>query len=152
MTQVLALAMPELFAAVAPCSGILFNGFRESVLALPEIANRRDIPVPIWMFGGEQESWLMPTVPDNGNETAETLLLWRKNNHLEPAEPQNWETGWSVHEARWNDLTYEKNGIPMVKYTWVDYMPHATMTEMSYRIWDEFFSHFSREGDKVCYL
>ena len=39
----------------------------------------------------------------------------------------------------------------MVNYTWVDYMPHATMTEMSFRIWEEFFSKFSRDGKKVLY-
>lgn len=32
----------------------------------------------------------------------------------------------------------------MVCYTWVGYMPHATMTEMSFRIWEEFFSKFPR--------
>lgn len=25
-----------------------------------------------------------------------------------------------------------------------NYMPHATMTEMSFRIWEDFFSHFQR--------
>ena len=39
----------------------------------------------------------------------------------------------------------------MVGYTWVDYMPHATMPEMSFRIWEEFFSKFSREDGKVVY-
>lgn len=32
-----------------------------------------------------------------------------------------------------------------VQFTQVDYMPHATMPEMSFRIWEEFFSKFSRD-------
>ncbi len=43
------------------------------------------------------------------------------------------------------------DGAPMVNYTWVDYMPHATMTEMSFRIWEEFFSKFSRVDGEIKY-
>ena len=39
----------------------------------------------------------------------------------------------------------------MLKYTTVDDMPHATTPEMSYRIWDEFFSHWSRENGDLRY-
>ena len=65
--------------------------------------------------------------------------------------PEEFETGWTVH-GRWHDLTYRRaDGAPVVNFTWVDYLPHATMTEMSFRIWEEFFSKFSRENGKVCY-
>ena len=43
------------------------------------------------------------------------------------------------------------DGAPMVNYTWEDYMPHATMTEMSFRIWEEFFSKFSRVDGEIKY-
>ena len=49
---------------------------------------------------------------------------------------------------------YHRNrgdGAPMVNFTWVDYMPHATMTEMSFRIWEEFFSKFSRVDGEIKY-
>ena len=40
---------------------------------------------------------------------------------------------------RWHDWTYEKDGIPMLKFTGIDYYPHGSNPEMSYRIWTEFF-------------
>ena len=151
MTQVLAMAMSDVFAAAAPCSGILFRMPDMNIRELPEIAQRADIQLPIWMFGGEQEPWLLPTVPDNENETGDSIRIWREINHMEPALPQDWTTGWTEN-GRWHDLSYARtDGAPMVRYTWVDYMPHATMTEMSFRIWEEFFSKFSRENGKVCY-
>ena len=151
MTQVLAMAMSDVFAAAAPCSGILFRMPDMNIRELPEIAQRADIQLPIWMFGGEQEPWLLPTVPDNENETGDSIRIWREINHMEPALPQDWTTGWTEN-GRWHDLSYSRaDGAPMVRYTWVDYMPHATMTEMSFRIWEEFFSKFSRENGKVCY-
>ena len=152
MTQALALAVPELLAAAAPCSGVLFGGMGEPLLAQPEIAGRPDLPVPIWMFGGEQEPWLLPYLPEPGNDTANTIDLWRRLNGLGDAPLADFSAGWSVHADRWHDLAYrDESGAPLVKYTWVDYMPHATMTEMSYRIWDEFFAHFSREDGKIVY-
>ena len=35
----------------------------------------------------------------------------------------------------------------MLRYTWVKELPHATMTEMSFRIWNEFFSKIRRDVD-----
>ncbi len=151
MTQVLAMAMSEVFAAVAPCSGIVFQMPDMNIRSLPEIVSRKDVPVPVWMFGGEQEAWLLPNKPTADNETGDSLRIWRGINHIEPAMPEEFETGWTVH-GRWHDLTYRRaDGAPVVNFTWVDYMPHATMTEMSFRIWEEFFSKFSRENGKVCY-
>ena len=147
MTQVLAMAMSEVFAAVAPCSGIVFQMPDMNIRSLPEIVSRKDVPVPVWMFGGEQEAWLLPNKPTADNETGDSLRIWRGINHIEPAMPEEFETGWTVH-GRWHDLTYRRaDGAPVVNFTWVDYMPHATMTEMSFRIWEEFFSRFQRGAD-----
>lgn len=86
------------------------------------------------------------------NETGDSLRIWRSINHMTPERPEDFTTGWTVH-GRWHDLTYRReDGAPMVNFTWVDYMPHATMTEMSFRIWEEFFSKFVRVEGKVCYL
>ena len=151
MTQVLVMAMSEVFAAVAPCSGIVFQMPDMNIRALPEIVSRKDVPVPIWMFGGEQEAWLLPNKPTADNETGNSLRIWRGINHMMPEMPDDFSTGWTVH-GRWNDLTYRRgDGAPMVNFTWVDYMPHATMTEMSFRIWEEFFSKFSRVDGEIKY-
>lgn len=152
MTQALALAMTDVFAAVAPCSGVLFTPEGVEILDLPEVKNRTDCTLPIWMFGGEQEKWLMQDLPENDNDTGHTIGIWRGINHIDPPMPDNWEDGWSVHDARWHDLIYrDDNGFPMVRYTWVDYMPHATMPEMSFRIWEEFFLHWSRKDGVLQY-
>lgn len=56
------------------------------------------------------------------------------------------------NKVRWNDWNYRKNGIPMVRFTGIDYYPHGTNPEMSFRIWEEFFSKFSRNADgSICY-
>lgn len=103
------------------------------------------------MFGGEQEPWLLPNIPTDTNSTGDSIRIWRGNNHLTPELPANWEDGWQVN-GRWHDLHYAReDGAPMVNYTRVDYMPHATMTEMSFRIWEEFFSKFSRVDGEIKY-
>lgn len=151
MTQTLAMTMSDVFAAAAPCSGVLFSGFGMDIRGLPEVSGRREGEIPVWMFGGEQEPWLLPAVPDNENDTGDSIRIWRSINHMEPALPETWEEGWTVR-GRWHDLAYRReDGAPMVRYTWVDYMPHATMTEMSFRIWEEFFSKFSKVDGKVIY-
>lgn len=47
-----------------------------NIRALPEIVSRKDVPVPIWMFGGEQEAWLLPNKPTADNETGNSLRIW----------------------------------------------------------------------------
>lgn len=151
MTQTLALTMTDVFAAAAPCSGVLFRGFGMSIHNLPEITGRADVELPIWMFGGEQEPWLLSHLPTNDNDTGDSIRIWRGVNHFTPALPENWEDGW-VENGRWHDLRYRRaDGAPMVSFTWVDYMPHATMTEMSFRIWEEFFSHFRRVDGAIVF-
>ena len=54
-------------------------------------------------------------------------------------------------ETRWDDLIYRKDDMPLVGFTRVQDMPHATTIEMSRRIWDEFFSRFSRVDSSIVY-
>ena len=94
---------------------------------------------------------MLPAIPTADNETGDSLRIWRGIDHMTPEMPDDFSTGWTVH-GRWHDLTYRRDdGAPMVNFTWVDYMPHATMTEMSFRIWEEFFSKFSRVDGEVRY-
>lgn len=151
MTQVLAMTMTDVFAAAAPCSGVLFRGFGMDIRILDEIKNRKESEIPVWMFGGEQEPWLLQAVPNDENDTGDSIRIWRRINHIKPDLPQDWSNGWTAH-GRWHDLRYLRDdGAPMVNFSWVDYMPHATMPEMSFRIWEEFFSKFSRVNGKVLY-
>ena len=151
MVQMLGLAMPETFAAIAPCSGILFDDLEQEPLSLPEVVAHPDVELPVWMFGGSEEAFLVPDRPADGNRTAYTLNAWLQRNHMETRCGDEWAVGWVHRDDRWEDLIYQKDGIPMVGFTRVEYMPHATTEEMSRRIWDEFFSRLSRTDGKIIY-
>lgn len=144
MTQYLGMSMPTLFAGIAPCSGVLFAEHDEKLLANPQINTNPQADLPIWMFVGENEPWLIPAIPETGNQSGKTIRLWWERNRMPGSPPENFSGGWHIHAERWNDLIYDKNGVPMIRYTWVEALPHATMPEMSYRIWDEFFSKLAR--------
>ena len=151
MTQVLAVTSADMFTAAAPCSGVLFLQYREPMIKKYGFYDAAEAEMPIWMFGGEQEDWLFPAVPTNDNETGQTISIWRARNQIKPSVPNSWESDWNTH-GRWNDLIYRRSdGALMVGYTWVDYVPHATMPEMSFRIWEEFFSKLSRVDGKIQY-
>ena len=64
---------------------------------------------------------------------------------------QDWTVGWHTYEMRWDDLINRKDDMPLVGFTRVQDMPHATTIEMSRRIWDEFFSRFSRVDSSIVY-
>ena len=148
MTQVLALTETGLFAAAAPCSGVMdMAGYDVSLL--PDIQNRVRMEIPVWMFAGEMEEWLLPHDLTDENSAGRSVRFWRSNNGITPEIPDDWNAGWNVY-GRWHDY-FCKNaeGVETVRFTWVEYMPHATMTEMSFRIWEEFFSRFSRVDGKI---
>lgn len=147
MTQLLGMARPNIFAAIAPCSGVLFAESDERFSKRKEVSNRPDLDLPIWMFGGEKEEWLMPAVPEADNMTGNSIYFWWNLNKMDDKKPADFETLQTVTNTRWNDYVFEKKNIPMIRYTWVEYLPHATMTEMSFRIWNEFFSKIRRDED-----
>lgn len=147
MTQYLATFMPELFAAAAPCSGVLFRNMDEVFQKAPAAAARAAVDLPIWMFGGEQEAWLLPHLPQKDNITGRSIHYWWKLNQMPGPPPAAFDDNWEIFRSRWHDLVYCKNAVPMIRYTWIDHFPHATNIEMSFRIWEEFFSKFRRCTD-----
>ena len=56
--------------------------------------------------------------------------------------PENWNDCPIEQNGRFLDRKLEREGTAPVWFTQVDYMPHATMPEMSFRIWEQFFSRF----------
>ena len=151
MTQALALGMPELFAAAAPCSGVIFDFAFDLFTALPEL-HAKQVPIPVWMFAGSEESWLLEQTPTPENTTGKTLSIWHRRNRMRGTAEEHFRDKRRCYRDRWHDLVYQdRQGRPMLKYTTVDDMPHATTPEMSYRIWDEFFSHWSRENGDLRY-
>ena len=150
MVQALALGLPELFAAAAPCSGVILAPSVDGFVNLP--AFKKDLPVPIWMFVGQQEQWLIDAEPRPENAAGQTIAFWHRRNHLDGTAEEHFRNHWNRYRDRWLDLCYENSdGQPMLRYTQVEYFPHATMPEMSWRIWDEFFAHWSRTADGLVY-
>ena len=58
--------------------------------------------------------------------------------------PADWAQRTNTVNGRFKDHYFDREGTAPVQFTQVDYMPHATMPEMSFRIWEEFFRKFSR--------
>ncbi len=145
MTEMLALGMTDRLAGVAPCSGAFFGGAYERMTALESLNRFHDRQLPIWMFWGMEEDWLIPGIPTHENETGKTLELWMQRNGKESLIPKNWNEMPVTVNGRFLDHFVVTEGDADVRYTQVDYMPHATMPEMSYRIWEEFFSELRRE-------
>lgn len=143
MTEMLALGLTERFAAVAPCSGAFFGGAYEKMTSLPYAAEN-GVQLPIWMFWGTDEEWLIPCEPTHENETGLTIELWLKRNGKADMIPADWAQRTCTVNGRFKDHYFDREHTAPVQFTQVDYMPHATMPEMSFRIWEEFFSKFSR--------
>ena len=143
MTEMLALGLTERFAAVAPCSGAFFGGAYEKMTSLPYAAEN-GVQLPIWMFWGMNEEWLIPCEPTHENETGLTVELWLKRNGKADMIPADWAQCANPVNGRFKDHYFDREGTAPVQFTQVDYMPHATMPEMSFRIWEEFFRKFSR--------
>ena len=148
MTQYLGLARPDVFAAIAPCSGVLFSKSLQVFQNKPAVLARPDVQLPVWMFGGENEEWLLDAVPTTKNTTGQTINYWRALNHTPGGNIEDFER-YRTDCGRWKDYVFTAKNIPMVRYTWVEEMPHATMTEMSFRIWNEFFKYISKSESRT---
>ena len=61
MTQMLGLAMPD----IASCSGVFFGSAEQKMLVRDCMKNRLDVEMPVWMFCGEKEEFLIDAVPKN---------------------------------------------------------------------------------------
>ncbi len=146
MTQMLGLGMTGRLAAIAPCSGVFFGGASEKMLRLP-YARENGLELPVWMHWGMEEGWLIPGVPTHENETGKTIELWLWRNRQPEHIPEHWEDCVCRRNGRFLDHRMEKDGAAPVWFTQVEDMPHATMPEMSFRIWEEFFAHFRRNAD-----
>ena len=163
MTHVLALNEPEMFAAVAPLSGFIFNA---AVFEQAEATKAKgSYPgVPVYMAAGTEggTEWAICPVPlAEENSSGKTLSDWfalngctgsldwsRINGGNETKGSLNWQNGGAfTPSGRWYTMTCEKDGVPMVQAEIVDYMPHATMPEHSARVWNNWLSHYSRSAD-----
>ena len=128
----LASARPELFTAIAPI-GAALPGLVE---ALPDGGN-----MPLSLYYGQYDS----AVDAEGLVSCKEY--WTRINGLEGVQPvsRQDEDGLFTTESY---LT--EDGIPLVEFTEVTDSAHSYFPAESWRIWNEFFSHWS-EVDGVLY-
>ena len=162
MSHMLAANEPEMLAAIAPLSGAIFNNKLYEQLDAA-VADKNFPHVPVYMAGGtEGGEWSLIGVPASAdNNTGKTLTRWAEINDIEKIDwtalqngnANTGSTEWKMSDAytkegRWYYTTFENTeGVPMICIEMVEYMPHATMTEHSQRVWDNWFSHYSRNAD-----
>ena len=144
MCQRVALVLPEYFAACAATGGVLRGGFFGSYEG-PEIVE--DYRMPLWIVMGEN---------DRGGGTYEknpaarqNILYWIGRNKTQPIDaPAEYVDGIYHHK-----VYTDNGGVPMVRFTTVDYKPHACTPQDSWFFYDEMFSKFRRdESGNVVYM
>ena len=139
MCQRAILALPEYFAAGGSTGGVLKGGFfgyfdTEGV--------KENCKMPLWMVMGEND-YNGGTYDNPANKTRVNAEYWTKRNETQAVdEPLTYRNGLYFHKVYRN-----KQGVPMVRFTTVDYKPHCCTAQDSWFFYDEWFSKFSRKED-----
>ena len=139
MTQTLARRMPERFAAFGP-TGSLAGWDPEKVPDVPE-----NVGIPIWFMMGQYD--IVGADTSEGSIARATLNSYCRANNMEPAY-DNWYDNGRYHTL----VMYDREHVPMVRYTQIQGAPHTYTPEMAQLTWDTFLCHFSRdENGKTVY-
>lgn len=135
MTQILINKIPERFAAAAPV------GLTHGDLGILPYENWPETELPFWLLKGE---WDIGCACDMSSDSPNVhmLKLMCGQNHADAEKDYYWENG----KFR-NHTFYDKKMRPIVRFTEMEKLPHAYTTEMSYTIWNEFFSRFRRNEE-----
>lgn len=134
MTQTLAKAMPERFAAFGP-TGALSGWDPKNVAPIPGNLKR-----PVWFIMGEYD--IVGSSTEEGSLARATLEAYCGVNGVEP-QYDNWYDNGRYHTL----VMYDENHVPMVQYTVMRDCPHTYTAEMAQLTWDNFLCHFTREED-----
>ena len=141
MTQTLMAERAEKFAAFAPQGA----QFHMAVGEDPEAKNRsiREDGVlrPVWLMMGEEDVGDGASLePGNANDLFLDMMC--RINGLDRNSPAVLQNG------RYDTYTFPDNrGIPLLKFTRVNRLPHAYTPEMAWMYWDQYFCHFRRKSD-----
>ncbi len=143
MTCAVADAMPELFAAAAPVGGmdIPFGGDPEHYSS--------DVMMPMYGIVGDHDLGGFSDSPQEG-ANYQQMVKWAKMNGLDIDKAKTS----SLVNGRYNTFTlYDQTGCaPLAKFALVENSPHAYFPELAWKIWDEFFSRYTRgEDQKISY-
>ena len=134
MTQRLSRTMPERFAAFGPTGAL--GG--KSADAIEPIDDHMKCPIAFMMVEYDMAS---PSV-EEGSIARETLKAYCRANHMTP-QFENWYDNGIYHTL----VMYDKDHVPMIRYTIMKGCPHTYTGEMAQLTWDTFLCHFTREAD-----
>lgn len=141
MVQRCAMAMPDLFAAVASNSGVVCGGNLGS-FDLPGIVE--DAVIPVWINMGEHD--IGGGTCDANEDIRKTVLYWLNRYGLNDSNKGEFVSGRYV-----NTVWSNHSGVPLVRMTTTLDKPHSIMPQDPWLYYDELFAHFSREGDRLYY-
>ena len=133
MTLALASSDPDLFTAIAPI-GYAAEGLVDSFAD--------GVVMPLSLYYGQYDS----AVNEDGVKLA--TAYWTAINGLENAETETRTSD----DGRFTTVSYiSESGAPLVEFTEVANSAHSYFPAESWRIWTEFFSHYTKENGTVYY-
>lgn len=144
MCQRVLLTMPEVFAAGAATGGVLKGGFFGYFDSPGVIEGYK---MPLWIILGENDRGGGDFL---SNEKARANIeYWTSRNKTMPLDQScDYTDG-----LYWNKVYLDAAGVPLVRFTTVQYKPHTSTPQDSWFFYDEFFSKFSRnEHGEVVYM
>lgn len=131
MTLEIASLKPELYTAIAPI-GYAASGASKTVESL----------IPTWIFIGQFDG--AGYVFEEGNNLDTTMKYWTGVNKLDYKAYKTVTSEDGRFTTRsWND----KSGNPVVRFTAVNRSAHSYFPAESWKIWNEFFSHYTRKAN-----
>ena len=111
--------------------------------------------IPVYMTMGEYDLWSYDRTVDNG--LTRGIDLWLVRNDLATEEkakamrvccPSETFTIGRHHCVQWNDA----QGIPMVRYDWIEKKDHMNTPQENNLFWDQWFSKWTLDAEKGrCY-
>ena len=145
MTQCLLFEMTGEFAAFAP-EGACYNEFKPETTALPPFSKK--VAAPVWLMKGTFDIGCQADFSPGSANRLMTEHFCRENG-IDPDQTPVW-----TENGRFINRTYlDGSGDPRVIFTELAGYPHAYTPEVSWMVWDGFFSHFRRNEDgTITYL
>lgn len=136
MCQRVLLTMPEVFAAGAATGGVLKGGFF-GYYDSPGVVE--GYKMPLWIVLGENDRG---GGDFSSNEKARANIeYWTERNETMP-----WNQGCDYTDGLyWNKVYLDESGVPLVRFTTVQYKPHTSTPQDFWFFYDEFFFEIQQE-------
>lgn len=154
MTWMLAQDAPEYFTAVAP---IGFNwgsypGYTTSggTVDYSGCADNEYL-LPVWCMTGEFDVGEADDYSPN-TKNGKTVSYWKEMNGANSVGIKTTEIRATRAPHTYNTTTYcGENNAPLVRFTQISNNCHSYMEDISFMVWEEFFSQYSRGKDGTLY-